>query len=95
MEKDVAYMGGSAFAMASSLMEGYLLPSPVNLKRMTLEELRELRFEIEKLLRDQRSIVPDQADTLALQKRNQRLLKLSQAQTVIHNFIALKAKGRV
>jgi hypothetical protein len=91
----MAYMGGSAFAMASSLMEGYLLPSPVNLKRMTIEELRELRFEIEKLLRDQRAIVPDQMDTLALQKRNQRLLKLSQAQTVLHNFISLKARGRV
>jgi hypothetical protein len=90
----MAYMGGSAYAMANSLMEGYILPSPVNLKRLSVEEMRELGFEVEKLLRDQRSIVPDQSDTLSLQKRNQRLLKLSQAQSVIQNFLAMKIKGR-
>lgn len=89
------YMGGSAYAMANSLMEGYLLPSPTNLKRLTTEELRELVFEVEKLQRDQRAIVPDQTDTLSLQKRNQRLLKLTQAQTVIQNYLALKMRGRV
>ncbi|MGC8764076.1 MAG: hypothetical protein ACP5VN_10695 [Acidobacteriota bacterium] len=90
----MAYMGGSAAAMASSLMEGYILPSPVNLKKLSLEELRALQFEVERLLRDQRAVVPDQADTLALQKRNQRILKLSQAQMVIGNYLALRAKGR-
>jgi len=48
----MAFMGGSSFAMAQSLMEGYIIPSPVNLKRLTVEELRELLFEIEKLLRE-------------------------------------------
>ncbi len=91
----MAFMGGSALAMASSLMEGYLLPSPTNLKRLTLEELRALQFEVERLLRDQRGIVPDQSDTLALQKRNQRILKLSQTQTVLGNYLSLKTKGRV
>ncbi len=90
----MAFMGGSAYSMASSLMEGYLLPSPVNLKRLTIEELRELHFEVEKLLRDQRGIVPDQSDTLALQKRNMRIMKLSQAQSVIANFTQLRARGR-
>lgn len=90
----MAYMGGSAAAMASSLMEGYILPSPVNLKKLTVEELRALQFEVERLLRDQRAVVPDQADTLALQKRNQRILKLSQAQMVIGNYLALRSKGR-
>ena len=70
------------------------MPSPLNLKRLTAEEIRTLQFEVEKLLRDQRGIVPDQMDTLALQKRNQRLLKLSQAHTVISNMLALKARGR-
>jgi hypothetical protein len=87
-------MGGSAQSMANSLMEGYIMPSPTNLKRLTLDELRGLMFEVEKLLKDQRAIVPDQTDILALQKRNQRLLKLSQAQMVIHNFTALRARGR-
>lgn len=91
----MAYVGGSAASMANSIMEGYLLPSPVNLKRLTADELRTVLFEVEKLLRDMRGVVPDQADTLALLKRNQRLLKLNQAQVAINNFLALRVKGRV
>ena len=90
----MAFMGGSGFAMANSLMEGYLLPSPVNLKRLSNAELRELQFEIEKLLRDLRAIIPDQTDTLALQRRNQKLLRLQSAQTVVMNFSSLRARGR-
>ncbi len=91
----MAYMGGSAYAMANSLMDGYVLPSPVNLKRLNAEEMRELLFEIEKLLRDMRSVIPDQTDTLALQKRNQRILKLQQGHSVISNYLSLKLRGRV
>lgn len=90
----MAFMGGSAYAMANSLTEGYLLPSPVNLKRLTTGELRELQFEVEKILRDLRGVIPDQADTLALQKRNQRLLRLQQALSVIASFASLRARGR-
>jgi hypothetical protein len=88
------YIGGSAFAMANSLSEGYTLPSPVNLKRLTVDEMRELLFEIEKLLRDQRSIVPDQQDIMALNKRNQKIGKLVQSQTAINHFLQLRIKGR-
>ena len=89
----MAYMGGSAYAMANSLMEGYLLPSPMTLKRLSMEELRALQFELEKLAKEQRSVVPDQNDTLALQKRNQKILKLNQATMVINNFLQLRQKG--
>ncbi|MEJ2421704.1 MAG: hypothetical protein P8018_08325 [Acidobacteriota bacterium] len=91
----MAFMGGSAYSMANSLMEGYILPTPTTLKRLTLDELRQLQFEVEKLLRDQRGIVPDQEDQTALMKRNQKLLKLTQAQRTIVNFTNLRAKGRV
>ena len=90
----MAFMGGSAYAMANSLMEGFVLPSPINLKRLSMEELRELQFEVEKLLRDLRSLVPDQNDTLALQRRNQKLMRLQQAVAVIANFASLRARGR-
>ncbi len=89
------YMGGSAYAMANSLMDGYILPSPVNLKRLTVEELRELGFEVEKLLRDLRGQVPDQADQQALMKRNQKLMKLQSAQNAISSYLQLKIRGRV
>jgi len=90
----MAYMGGSAYAMANSLMEGYLLPSPTTLKRLTMEELRAVQFELDKLAKEQRSIVPGQNDTMALQKRNQRILKLLQATNVISNFLQLRHKGQ-
>ena len=90
----MAFMGGSAYAMANSLMEGYLLPSPVNLKRLSNEELRELLLEVEKLLRDLRAVIPDQSDTVALQRRNQKLLRLQSAQSVVMNFSAQRARGR-
>ena len=89
------YMGGSAYAMANSLMDGYILPSPVNLKRLTVEELRELCFEVEKLLRDLRGQVPDQADQQALMKRNQKLMKLQSAQNAVSSYLQLKIRGRV
>ena len=91
----MSYMGGSAYSMAVSLMEGYILPSPVNLKRLTLDEMRELLFEIEKLLRDIRGSVPDQFDQPALLKRNQKLSKLTGAQTTINHHMQLKIKGRI
>ena len=91
----MAFMGGSANAMANSLMEGYILPTPVNLKRLTLDELRALLFEIEKLLREHRSMIPDQSNPLSLQKRNQHILKLSQTRTVLANAVQLKARGRL
>jgi hypothetical protein len=88
------YMGGSAYAMANSLMDGYILPSPVNLKRLTVEEMRDLLFEIEKLMRDMRGQVPDQTDQQALMKRNMKLMKLQGAQSAISNFLQLRLKGR-
>jgi len=89
------FMGGSAYAMANSLMDGYILPSPVNLKRLSVEELRELCFEVEKLLRDLRGQVPDQSDQQALMKRNQKLMKLQSSQNAISSYLQLKIKGRV
>lgn len=90
----MAYMGGSAFAMANSLMEGYIIPSPTTLKRLTADEMRALLFEIDKLLKDIRGQVVDQNDTLALQKRNQKLQKLNSATMVINNYLNMKLKGR-
>ena len=88
------YMGGSAFAMANSFVEGYILPSPTTLKRLTADEMRTLLFEIDKLLKDLRGQIVDQNDALALQKRNQKLQKLNSATMVINNYLNLKLKGR-
>jgi hypothetical protein len=90
----MAYMGGSAFAMANSLMEGYILPSPATLKRLEVDELRAVLFEMDKLLKELRGLVMDPTDTMALQKRNQRIQKLNSATMVINNQLALKVRNR-
>jgi len=89
----MAYMGGSAFAMANSFMEGYILPSPATLKRLEVDELRALLFEMDKLLKELRGMIMDPTDTMALQKRNQRVQKLNSATMVINNQLAMKVRG--
>lgn len=91
----MAFMGGSSYAMATSLMEGYIIPSPTNLKRLTIEEMRELLFEVEKLLRELRAEIVDPNDFMTIKKRNQKIMKLQSAQNVISNHLQLKIKGRI
>jgi hypothetical protein len=90
----MGFTGGSAYAMANSLMDGFLIPSPTTLKRLSNDELRTLKFEVEKLLRDLRGTIPDQSDGLALQRRNQKLQKLQGALSVLDNYLGLRLKGR-
>jgi len=90
----MGFQGGSAWAMAKSLMDGYILASPVQFKRLTNDELRELKMEVEKLLRDIRGEIPDQENNIALQKRNQKILKLSQTLSVLANYITLRQRGK-
>lgn len=91
----MAFMGGSAYSMAQSLMEGYIIPSPPNLKRLTIEEIRELLFEIEKLLRELRSQVVDPNDFMANKIRNTKIMRLQSAHKVISTHLQLKQKGRI
>ena len=79
------YMGGSAFAMARDVGEGYILVNHTTLKRMTGEELKQLRFEIERLLTGLRSEQPSLSDMSALQTRNRKLSRLNSAVSMINN----------
>jgi hypothetical protein len=79
------YMGGSAFAMARDVGEGYILLNHTTLKRMTGEELKQLRFEIERLLTGLRSEQPSLSDMSALQTRNRKMSRLNSAVSMINN----------
>ena len=80
------FIGGSAPAMANQLMEGYILLNPVMLKRFTLEELRSLRVELEKLQRETRSQQIPKDDIPAIQIKNHRLQKISSSLLIIRNY---------
>ncbi len=80
------FIGGSAKSMAHQLMEGYILINPNSLKRFTLEELRSLKSELEKLQRELRVQQIPVEDTQAIQLKNHRLQKIGSALLQIRTY---------
>ena len=73
------YMGGSAPAMAAQVGDGYTLISAVQLKRLLDPELDQLQVELEKMLRDIRSVVVSLEDIPAIQARQRRMTRITGA----------------
>ncbi|MBI2839153.1 MAG: hypothetical protein HYX75_12610 [Acidobacteria bacterium] len=86
----MSFLGGSAFAMARDVSEGYILLNPVIMRKMTVPELQQLRFELDKVIRETRSSQPPQDDTMAQQQRNRKILRIQQAMLVIDNQISMR-----
>lgn len=82
--EDMAYLGGSAFAMARDVGEGYILLNSSLLRRLVADELKQLRFEIERILTTIRSEQPAVDDVLAIQTRNRKISRLNQAVIMIN-----------
>ena len=85
------YMGGSALGMAEQILEGYVLLTSVQLKRLTDPEMDQLQFEVERKLRDLRGAVVPQDDIPAIQARSRKLMRLSGA---IQQIQATRAKRK-
>ncbi|HEY4491238.1 MAG TPA: hypothetical protein VI958_04515 [Acidobacteriota bacterium] len=83
----MAYLGGSAFAMAKDVGEGYVLLNAVLLKRMNREELKQLRFEIERILTTIRGEQYPMDDNSALQNRNRKISRLNSAVSMINGYL--------
>ena len=83
----MAYLGGSAYAMARDVGEGYILLNANLLRRMSGEELRQLRFEVERLLTGIRGGQLSLEDTLAIQTKNRKISRLNSAVMMINNQI--------
>jgi hypothetical protein len=79
------FLGGSAYAMARDVSEGYILLNANLLKRMNADELRQLRFEVERILTGVRGDQPSLADLTALQLRNRKITRLNSAVFMINN----------
>jgi hypothetical protein len=84
-------MATPAWKAASEVAEGYLTLNPVSLKKYETHELDALQKELERLSRDLRGQVVPQQETEAIQLKNRKLLRLSQATSVIQ---AWRAKMR-
>jgi hypothetical protein len=85
-----SFMGGSAPAMASQIVEGYILVGSTTIKGYTPGELTLLRVELEKLQRDIRAIVPAQDDAPANQARNRKIGRVNSTLQVINNALTTR-----
>lgn len=86
----MAFMGGSAPAMAAQVGDGYLLLTLASLKGLSPGELGLLRAELDKLLRTARAEVPPQDDAMAQQNRSRRIGRLNAALQMVQG----QATGR-
>jgi len=77
------FLGGSAYAMASQIAGGYMLVTPTILRRLNRPELNQLQFELQRIMTDERGNQPQQDNTQALQARNRKISRISNAQQVI------------
>mgnify|MGYP001825861126 CR=1 FL=1 len=89
------FMGGSAPAMANQVCDGYTLLSATVLKRLSLEQMKQLEFEIDKRLRTTRGEQPDLKDQVALQQRNRRIARIEGQVRVLRHSIQQKRMGRL
>lgn len=89
----MAYMGGSAPAMAQQVADGYTLVTAVQLKRLADNEMDQLQFELEKILRDLRGQVIPLDDQPALQARNRKLARISGAISQLQATAARRKRG--
>jgi hypothetical protein len=89
------FQGGSAPAMARQICDGYSLVSQVSLKRLTLDQMVSLEFELDKRLRETRSEVVAAEDQQATQARNRRISRIDGALRVLRHTMQLRRIGRI
>lgn len=85
------YMGGSAPAMAAQVADGYTLISAVQLKRLLDNELDLLQIELDRIMRDIRSVAMDLENIPEINARNRKLARVSGA---LQQIQMAKAKRR-
>jgi hypothetical protein len=89
------FQGGSAPAMARQICDGYSLVSQVSLKRLTIDQMAGLEFELDKRLRDTRSEIVAVDDQQATQARNRRISRIDGALRVLRHTMQLRRIGRI
>lgn len=82
----MAFSGGSAYAMARDVAEGYLLVTERNFKTMSRSDLDQLVFEFDRHLRELRGEQPPLDDVTALQQRQRRMQRLNTALMIVRSY---------
>ena len=80
------FMGGSAWAMAQQIGDGYILVSERTYKRLERGELDKLAFEMDKLLREIRGVQVPLDDIPAIQQKNRKASRLMGALSQLRQY---------
>ena len=88
----MVFPGGSAWAMARDIAEGYSLVTERTFRALTRAELDQLTFEMDRHTRELRGDQPGLDDQAAIQLRQRRLQRLNQAGVVLRNY---RSKQRI
>lgn len=79
-------MGGSAYAMARDITEGFILVTERTFKTMQRSEVDQLAFEMDRYLREIRGEQPALDDMPAIQLRNRRISRINQAMIMVRAY---------
>ena len=80
------FMGGSAWAMARDITEGFIMVTERTFMRMLPAELDQLAFEMDRYMRDIRGEQPALDDLAAIQQRNRKILRLNTALMMLRSY---------
>ena len=80
------FMGGSAWAMAQQIGDGFILVNERTYKRLERGELDKLGFELDKLLREVRAEQVPIDDVPAIQHKNRKASRLMGALSQLRHY---------
>jgi hypothetical protein len=81
-----AFMGGSAWAMASQIGDGFILVSDRTWARLERPDLEKLAFELDKLLRESRAVQVPLEDIQGIQQKNRKISRLTGALGMLRSY---------
>lgn len=81
-----SFPGGSAYAMARDIAEGYFTVTERTFQRMGRGDLDKITFEIDRLLREVRGNQPDLDDLPAIQTRNRKIQRINTALMILRAY---------
>ena len=75
--------GGSAYAMARDIAEGYTALNDRSVRALSEAEIGQLAFELDRFLRELRGLQPPLDDIPAIQLKNRRIGRINSALTLV------------
>lgn len=82
-----SFPGGSAWAMAKDIAEGFVLVTERTFTRFERSQLDQLAFELDRAMREVRGEAVALEDLPAIQVKNRKLTRLTSALSMLKGFV--------